>query len=162
MLLAMLTLFAQVGRQAPPKGLPPEVAAAFATAWLAILCVGVALSMVFLTIAILHMVGMHKALSAVRKRNRTMEPGMVFLSLVPFLNIIWPFLVVIRVADSLRNEFEDRGWDTKGETFGYGIGLTAVILNLAMCGFVGMILLIVHWRQIAGYTRQLVEDKRRR
>ena len=41
------------------------------------------------------------------------------------------------------------------------MGLTAVILNLAGCLPVGLILLIIHWRQIAGYTQQLIDDKRR-
>jgi hypothetical protein len=145
---AMLVLIAQ------QKGPPPE-AAAFIVIWLALMCTMVAVSIGVTVIVILHLIAMYRALNACRKRNRTMEPGMVFLAFVPLLNIVWHFFIVIRVAESLRNEFKDRGWSTRDEAFGYGMGLTAVILNLVGCFPVGVIFMIIHWRQIAAYTRQV-------
>ena len=40
-----------------------------------------------------------------------MEPGMVWLMLVPCVNIVWQFVIAIRVPESLRNEFRDRDQD---------------------------------------------------
>src|SRR5436309_3462074 len=94
----LLLLFAQ------KKGPPPELVEGFFLVWAAMMCVGVLLGLVMLTFTILHMVAMYKALSVISKRNRTMEPGMVFLLFVPLLNIVWQFMVVMRVAESLRNE----------------------------------------------------------
>jgi hypothetical protein len=155
-----LVLLAQIQKQ--PKGPPPELLGGILAVWGVIICVSVVVGMVVMTIMILHLIAMYKTLGLIKKRNRTMEPGMVFLAFVPFLNIVWNFFIVIRVAESLRNEFNDRGWSTRDETFGYGMGLTAVILNLAGCLPIGLIFLIIHWRQITAYARQLSGERRPR
>jgi hypothetical protein len=158
MLFATFLLFAQKG---PPPG--AKEAAGVATAIvLGSICVGVVVGGIVMTLMILHLVTMYKTLGMIKKRNRTMEPGMVFLALVPMLNVVWHFFIVMRVAESLRNEFEDRGWDTREESFGYGMGLTAAILMVAQCAPIGLIFLIIHWRQIAGYAGQLSGERRKR
>jgi hypothetical protein len=92
------------------------------------LIVGVVL-VVVLVIAIFYLLTLQKALSRVSPRNRTMEPGMVWLMLIPCVNIVWQFFVAIRVPESLRNEFRDRGRDD-GSDYGKGIALTRAILNV--------------------------------
>jgi hypothetical protein len=96
---------------------------------------------------------------------------------VPCLNIVWGFLIAIRIPDSLKAEFRDRGQDD-GSDYGKSIGLTYCILNLAG-GFLGNIvsnmpnmeslgsiisvlsivitlaLLIVFWVKIANYSKLL-------
>jgi hypothetical protein len=119
----------------------------------------VVVGIITLTIVILHLITVYKTFNLIAKRNRTMEPGMVFLVFVPLLGIVWPFFVVLRLAESLRNEFEDRGWDTEGESFGYGMGLTMAILNLT-CGPIGLIFTIIHWRQISAYATRLSREGR--
>jgi hypothetical protein len=146
-----LVLFAQHR----PQGPPPE----FALVVLALGCVGVIVGIITLTLVILHLITVYKTFNLIAKRNRTMEPGMVFLVFVPLLGIVWPFFVVLRLAESLRNEFEDRGWDTEGESFGYGMGLAMAILNLT-CGPIGLIFTIIHWRQISGYATRLSRNGR--
>jgi hypothetical protein len=151
----MLVLFAQKAFKGPP-GPPPELVGGIIIAWGAIICVSVVVGLIALTLAILHLIAEYKTLSLIKKRNRTMEPGMIFLIFIPFFGIIWNIFVVLRLAESLRNEFEDRGWDTDGENFGYGMGLTMAILNiLGGCGGVSLIFLIIHWRQISGYHMRL-------
>ncbi len=146
----LLALFAQ------QKGPPPEAAAAALTITLAFACVGVVVVIIVMTLAILHLIAEYKTLSAIKKRNRTMEPGMIFLIFIPLFGVVWQLFVVMRLAESLRNEYEDRGWDTEGESFGYAMGLTMAILNLAGgCGGISLIFLIIHWRQITGYYTRL-------
>ena len=36
---------------------------------------------------------------------------MVWLSLIPFFNIIWAFFIATRIPDSLKKEFRERGQD---------------------------------------------------
>jgi hypothetical protein len=147
----LLVLFAQP----KPKGPPPEVVGGVMIVWLAFMCVGVVFACIALTLAIMHLIAEYKTLSVIKPRNRTMEPGMIFLIFIPLFGIIWQIFVVLRLAESLRNEFEDRGWDTEGESFGYGMGLTMAILNIAGCGPLGLIFLIIHWRQLSGYYTRL-------
>lgn len=135
---------------------------------------------VWLIVYIFYLITLSRALAKVSPRNRQMEPGHVWLMFVPCLNIVWGFLIVIRVPDSLKAEFQDRGRDD-GSDYGKGIGLTYCILNLAgsflgnavsqipdqqMTGSlvslavlaVTFSLWIVFWVKIAGYSRLLDED----
>jgi hypothetical protein len=133
-----------------------------------------------LVIAIFYLLTLQKALSRVSPRNRLMEPGMVWLMLIPCVNIIWQFMIAINVPGSLRNEFRDRGRDD-GSDYGKSIALTNCILglvsgtisnvvsrmpNLERAGLVisligsvaGIVLFIVFWVKIANYSSQLAVD----
>lgn len=57
-----------------------------------------------LAVAMLFMLTQHRILSALKPESRSLSPGKVWLQLVPVLGIIWQFVVVIRIADSLRKE----------------------------------------------------------
>jgi hypothetical protein len=98
----------------------------FAGTFMLIVC---PLAIVALVVFILFLLSMHKALQRVSPGNRLMEPGLVWLMFVPCLNIVWQFLIAIRVPDSLRNEFHSRGLPEEGD-FGKGIGLMYCILGL--------------------------------
>jgi hypothetical protein len=95
--------------------------------------------------------------------SRTMQPGMVWLSLIPFFNLVWAFIVVTAIGDSLGNEFRLRNIPVDDPKPGKSIGIA-----VAVCGacciipFVNilaipakLILWIVYWVKIAGYSRQL-------
>jgi uncharacterized membrane protein len=140
-----------------------------------------AILLVALVIAIFYLLTLQKAPSRVSPRNRLMEPGLVWLELIPCFNLIWQFFVAVRVPDSLRNEFRDRNRDD-GSDYGKSLALTQAVLgvvsgvgtnvlaqaspDLALIGnglsvvfsIVGLILFILFWVKIAGYSRQLAED----
>jgi hypothetical protein len=152
----MLAIFAQAWNN-PNNGPPAEF-------WIAFLVViGVFLVVAFV-IAIFFLLTLSKALSRCHHRNRTMEPGMVWLNLIPLFNLVWQFITVNRVAESLSNEFYDRGWDRKGEDYGRSVGTTYCIMNLlgwipycgALFGIVGLVCFIIYWVKIANYSSQLV------
>jgi hypothetical protein len=145
---------------------------------------------IYLTIAIFYLLTLQKALNRVSARNRLMEPGMVWLMLVPLFNEVWQFFVAIRLPDSLKAEFQERNRDD-GSNYGKTIALTraciaianiflsigANILTLALnepemslamsipaniLGLVNLVLFIVFWVKIANYSRMLTEDDRER
>jgi hypothetical protein len=136
---------------------------------------------VFLGVYIAYLMTLSKALSRVSQHNRLMEPGLVWLLLVPCVNIIWQFFVAIRLPDSLRNEFRERGRDD-GSDYGKSIALTNAILGLVgggisnvmnnakgmekvglgislVLGLVNLVLFIVFWVKIANYSNQLATDE---
>ena len=83
--------------------------------------------MCFVVIAILaiyvfFLLTLQKAMGRCSRRNRTMEPGLVWLLLVPLFNIVWIFIMPIRIGDSLKNEFADREIDD-GSNYGKSVGL---------------------------------------
>src|SRR5229473_1027616 len=65
---------------------------------------------------------LQKVLYRVRPSNRLMEPGSVWLNLIPVFGFIWSFFMATRIPESLRKEFRDRGQDD-GSDYGKGIGL---------------------------------------
>ena len=132
---------------------------------------------------IYYLLTLQKALQRCHPDNRRMQPGMVWLNLVPCLNIVWQFLTAIQVPDSLKAEFEDRGLDEGGD-YGKTIGLTYCILGLVsgvlqnipqliapndpnmqmaglglggLFGIINLALWITFWVRIAGYSRQLAD-----
>lgn len=156
--IPMLALFAQVRNQNANQnpddfgGMPLEMLLAVVLGCLA----------VGLLIAIFYMLTLSKALSRCRPRNRTMEPGHVWLLFIPFLNIVWQFIVVNRVTESLKNEFRDRGWSSEGD-FGQGVGMAMCIMGLLgwipllglLLGMAQLICFVMFWVKIAGYSSQL-------
>ena len=59
----------------------------------------------FLTPAFLFLRAQQMVLTLVRPENRRMDPGLVWLQLIPLLNWVWIFIVVRRIADSLAKQF---------------------------------------------------------
>jgi hypothetical protein len=76
-------------------------------------------------------------LYSVQKRvpaeHREIEPGLVWLLLIPLFNIIWNFFVFLRIPESYQNYFRAQGRVDTGDC-GRGVGLA-----LAICGVCSMV-----------------------
>ena len=64
------------------------------------------LLLVFIGIAVLFLLTQQNTLKAVRRENRLMQPGLVWLQLIPVVGQIWQFMVVLRIAKSIRKEIK--------------------------------------------------------
>jgi hypothetical protein len=102
-----------------------------------------------LALAIWFYVTTYSALNAVSPNNRDMEPGMVFLMLIPCFGIVWFFFVIIRVASSLRKEYDDRGIREDGD-FGQLMGILSGVLPC-----VNLVTLPMYLMKIAALTKRL-------
>lgn len=160
-----LILFAQ------QKGPPDEAAAlAFLGAWLfVIIGVGVFLFLIWLVVAIFYCLTLSRAMQKVSESRRLMAPGLVWLFLVPCLNIVWQFLLAIWVPGSLEKEFKARDMHNKsdyGKMMGILAGVFYAVNLVTSCipfvnycswifGVAGLVFWIIFWVQIAGYSAQL-------
>ena len=105
---------------------------------------------------------LQNALKQVRPTLRQMSPGALWLLLIPLFNLIWRFIVVNRVADSLDSEYRARGLATIGKP-GQKIGLAYSICGLLslipvigfLAGLAGLVCWIVYWVTIAGHKDRL-------
>ena len=134
-----------------------------------------------LVAGILFLVSLGKTLDRCRRRNRTVEPSMVWLCLIPVFGVAWIFRIVFAVGDSLRNEYVDRDIDSRGD-YGKTIGLCWLVTSLlgisvffgsrlthmriTLLGSVpfmiaALVLFVVYWVRIVGYRRQLERDSDR-
>jgi len=94
-----------------------------------------------------------------------MEPGHVWFNLIPFFSVVWIFITVNRVADSLADEFDDRRMRADGD-FGRNQGVTYNVMFLlgmipyigGIFSLIGLIMWILYWIKIAGYSRRLAES----
>src|SRR5882672_7270022 len=130
---------------------------------------------VALAVAVFYLLTLQKALSRVARHNRLLEPGLVWLSLIPLIGLVWSFFIATRVPDSLRKEFRERGMDDFTD-YGKRIGLAnavlgvvlsaaAVLLSIAPsvwwgfvvipAGLISLALFIIFWVRIAGYSREI-------
>ena len=85
-----------------------------------------------------------------------MEPGMVWIALIPILGLIWMIIVILKLSDSLSDEFEERRLRGDGD-FGKVLGIIYIVASF-LCGPIGLVCWIMYWVKIAGYTRQLRES----
>lgn len=98
--------------------------------------------------------------------NRKMEPGNVWLMLIPLFGLVWQFFIVDRLADSLKAEFATRNIMVDEDRPGYSIGLTYCILFC--CGIIpvlgalaslgGIVCWIIYWVKINDYRTKLQEN----
>lgn len=123
-------------------------------------CIGFLL-LLLVFVAMLAAVG--RVLGLVAPKNRRMEPGQVWLNLIPVFNIIWMPVTVERVGESIRNEMVARGRDRQGDGYGKTTGLTGLVLLATgilplvpvVTWPVAMVYGIVYWIQIVGYGRRI-------
>jgi hypothetical protein len=62
--------------------------------------------------AVFFMLTQQNTLKTIKKENRLLYPGLVWLQLIPLLGQIWQFFVVTRIADSIRKETASRQNDS--------------------------------------------------
>jgi hypothetical protein len=116
-----------------------------------------------IAIGIVYIAFLSGVLSKCSPSSRTMQPGMVWLLLIPFVNIVWNFLVVSALARSLGNEFRLRNIQGTDPEPGKSLGLA-----MCVCGACGIIpilgvlaalaqvvLWIMYWVKIAEFSRRL-------
>ena len=108
---------------------------------------------IMLVTTVFYCLSLQKALNRCSPECRAMNPGMVWLLLIPLFNIVWQFIVVLNMAKSLAAEFRKRGM-AEDPNPGQTLGLVMCIANL-VCGPVGLICWIIYWVKIAGYSSMI-------
>lgn len=112
---------------------------------------------------IFYLLTLQKALGKCAPGVRTMEPGLVWLNLIPLVNLVFNFFIVFALSDSLRGEYARRGLAAPEAEPGKGLGLAMCICMC--CGIIpflgilaslaGLVLWIMYWVKIAEYSRML-------
>jgi hypothetical protein len=102
--------------------------------------------------------------------SRTMNPGKVWLTLIPIFGQIWQFVVVMNVTKSLEAEYARREIPRPEGHMGRNIGLAKCIcecyifipkidhfvaLVVSVLALASLMLWIIYWIRVAGYSRVL-------
>lgn len=112
---------------------------------------------------IFYLLTLQNTLYEVKNENRRMQPGQVWLSLIPLFGLIWQFIIVTNLADSLKLEFRQRNIIVDEDRPGYGIGLAFCILGCCsiipflgiLASIAALICWIIYWVRISDYKSKL-------
>jgi len=140
------------------------------------------LLLVLLIPAIIFLISQQNALKSIRPENRLMQPGLVWLQLIPLFGNFWQFFVVRRIAGSFRRELvsgnsdsifgadallADGGsaWPTRSIGVAYCILDSIAVFfaliplkNTLLQGLIGwamMICWIIYWVKLTQYKNKL-------
>jgi hypothetical protein len=86
------------------------------------LLVVVVMLVVALAVGVLVCYFLYQAARQIPAEHRKLGPSSVFLLLVPLLNVVWLFIVVIKLSESFQSYFSAQGRTDAGDC-GYAIGL---------------------------------------
>jgi len=142
-------LFGQVNRQPQGDGADAGMVVGM------VICYGV-LILLGIIIQIFFLLTLSRCLGQVAPRNRTMEPGMVWLNLIPLFSLVWMFITIIRISESLQKEYRSRGMHADDPEFGKMTGILYMVFSLIGCGPVGLVFFIMYWVKISGYKKELM------
>ncbi|NNE55112.1 MAG: hypothetical protein HKN32_03760 [Flavobacteriales bacterium] len=117
---------------------------------------------------IFFLITLQNTLKKVSAKNRTMPPGQVWIQLIPLVGIVWAFVNVIRISDSLHAEFSERGIDVGSARPGFQIGMAYAICfiasNIPILGILaaigGIVCWIIYWVKIHNYGKLLPDPSR--
>jgi hypothetical protein len=123
---------------------------------------------------IFYLITLQKALIAIAPESRMMAPAQVWLLLIPLFNIVWQFIVIKRMADSIKNECIRLNIAIAEERPAYALGLTMTLLYLgslvlnrnnispllgAICIIASFVCWIMYWLKIVGYKNLIIANR---
>lgn len=134
------------------------------------------LFVIFLIPAIFFLISQQNILKAIQPQNRTMSPGEVWLQLIPIFNFVWCFIVVNRIAESIRRELTSRigfSFEENQSPVSYyestekptqQVGIAMCVLYC--CGIIpvigvaariaALVCWIVYWVKLGQYRKQII------
>lgn len=115
-----------------------------------------------LAVQIFYLLTLNRLMNAISPHNRKMQPGNVWLNLIPFFNIIWPFIMNPNIVDSVRAELTERGRPEPGD-YGRTMGIMYPAFSAAgIIPFLGyltaiptIIFWIIFWVKMSGYKTMI-------
>lgn len=124
---------------------------------------------VYLAIYIPYVLNLQKLLKQIGDSRRLVQPSYVWLIMVPFVSIVYAFILYPQISDSTKSEYAHRGLTPKGD-FSKNLGLILAVVSAitSILQFVnldgidsifsigGLILFIVYWVKTAQYKNELI------
>jgi hypothetical protein len=112
---------------------------------------------------IFFLITIQNTFNAVSPENRKMDGGLVWLTLIPLFGMVWQFIIVNRLADSLKLEFAKRNMPINEARPGINIGLAYCILFCCsiipivniVTSIAGLVCWIMYWVKINEYKSKL-------
>ena len=107
-------------------------------------------------------------LTEVQESNRSMSPWVLWLNVLPFINLVCLPYSVLMLKKSLLNEYASRGFESKYSDMGGILGMSAYLLYLVsnfipmigfITGLISMVLWISYWVMMVRIKKELIALK---
>jgi len=122
---------------------------------------------VFIAVKVLFLWSLYKNLKNISPNNRKMEPGMVWLNLIPCFSLAWIIYTVIKIRDSNELEFKENNLKSNFD-LNFGVGIAYAVLDIIsaipyagiLTGIPGLVCWIIYWVTLSNMTAALTEAKK--
>lgn len=121
---------------------------------------------------IFFLITQQNTLKLIQPQHRTMSPGEVWLVLIPIFGIVWQFIVVTRISDSIQRQlaagsaFSFEGPSQEYNSYErptYSIGIAYCVLFCCsiipflgtLAAIAGLVCWIIYWVKLAEYKNKL-------
>jgi hypothetical protein len=116
----------------------------------------------FLLPQIFYLLTLQNTLKLISPENRSMEPGHVWLALIPIFGLFWNFHIIGNMATSIQTECRKRNIPCDNDP-GYALGRAYCILICcsiipwlgSLAAIAGLVCWIIYWVKISGYKAEL-------
>ena len=117
---------------------------------------------------VFYLLTLQNLLKAIKEQNRKLEPSQVWLIFIPLFGLVWQFIVINRVGDSLKLELAERAIASSEDRPGLAIGITYCALLCAsvlpgiggLAALAGIVCWIIYWVKMNDYKKLLGGEKR--
>jgi hypothetical protein len=135
--------------------------------WVVILFIALLLVALILIPKIFYLITLQSTLKAISEENRKMPPNNVWLQLIPLFGIVWHFIIVKNMADSISAEANLKNIKIDEQKPAYNIGLAMCILNCffiipylnILTGIASLICFILYWTKINSYKSKIISSQ---
>ncbi len=113
---------------------------------------------------IFFLITLQKTMNVISVENRKMPPSNVWLMLIPLFNIVWQFIMVSKISESVTEECIKLNIQTKESKPTYNSGLTWNICNLIafipiIGGLAALVTFILYWVKVNEYKNLMIANK---
>ncbi len=120
--------------------------------------------LLFIIPVIFFLITLQKTMNVIAIESRKMSPSSVWLMLIPFFNIVWQFIMVSRIAESIKAECSRLNIPVKENKPTYSSGLTWNICNfITIIPIVGalaaLITWILYWVKVNEYKKLIIANE---
>jgi hypothetical protein len=110
---------------------------------------------------------LYRTAEQISVENRRIVPAQVWLLLIPLFNLIWMFVVINKLAASIKQECDRLNIAYNQQTPTKDIGNVYALLAIASLmpviglffGLAAFICWIIYWTQVARYRKLFIENK---
>ncbi len=81
-------------------------------------------------VAILFLLSLQSTLKAATPGNRRMQPGLVWIQLLPLIGLVYSFIVARKVSDTIVAEYRSKGQHLASTKPTYGVGVVLALFSI--------------------------------